>query len=83
VEITADKSEEDYRRLCQKLNILPQEAVMVGNSFKSDIAPALAIGMKAIYIPFHVAWQLEHAEEYHHEDLIKLTEFSELMSIIL
>lgn len=83
VEITADKSEEDYRRLCQKLDILPHEAVMVGNSFKSDIAPALAIGMKAIYIPFHVAWQLEHAEEYHHEDLIKLTEFSELMSIIL
>ena len=81
VEITADKSEEDYRSLCQHLNIEPQEAVMVGNSFKSDIAPALRIGMKAIYIPFHVAWQLEHAEEYHHANLIKLNEFSKLTEI--
>ena len=82
VEITADKSEEDYRCLCKKLDVQPQDAIMVGNSFKSDIAPALSIGMNAIYIPFHVAWQLEHAEEYHHADLIKLDEFSELKNYL-
>ena len=37
--------------------------LMVGNSLKSYIAPALAIGYLAAYIPFHVTWELEHTED--------------------
>lgn len=35
---------------------------MVGNSFKSDIAPVLQIGGYGAYIPFHTTWQHEQTE---------------------
>ncbi len=44
----------------------PSELVMVGNSFKSDIAPALSIGCSAIHIPVQSIWAHEKTEEYEH-----------------
>ena len=82
VEITSDKTEVEFQQLCEHLGILPSELLMVGNSLKSDIAPALTIGAKAIHIPFHVTWQLEHSEEIKHERLIKITHFNEIFNII-
>ena len=35
---------------------------MVGNSPKSDINPALAAGLKAVYIPHPRTWGLEREE---------------------
>jgi putative hydrolase of the HAD superfamily len=55
---------------------------MVGNSLKSDIAPALAIGAWAIHIPFHVTWQLEHFEEFEHPRLKKIEQFGELLNLL-
>ena len=60
VEITSDKSQREFLDLCEHQQIHPSELLMIGNSLKSDIAPALAIGAWAIHIPFHVTWQLEH-----------------------
>ena len=55
---------------------------MVGNSLKSDIAPALAIGASALYIPFHVTWQLEHVEDFDHERMVKIERFSEILDYV-
>jgi putative hydrolase of the HAD superfamily len=55
---------------------------MVGNSLKSDIAPALNIGAWAIHIPFHVTWQLEHFEDIEHERLVKITHFNEILKLL-
>lgn len=41
VTIVSDKTPKAYHRLCRELDVTPDELVMVGNSFKSDIAPAL------------------------------------------
>jgi putative hydrolase of the HAD superfamily len=82
VEITSDKGEKEFRDLCRKLSIRPDELLMVGNSLKSDIAPALAIGAWAVYIPFHVTWQLEHHDDFEHERLIKIEQFSELLNYL-
>ena len=82
VEITSDKSEQEFRQLCSHLGILPAELLMVGNSFKSDIAPALRIGASAVHIPFHVQWQLEHSEEFDHECLVRIEHFSQLLDIV-
>lgn len=79
VEITSDKSQREFLALCEHQQIHPSELLMVGNSLKSDIAPALAIGAWAIYIPFYVTWQLEHTEDFDHERLIKIEHFSELL----
>ena len=82
VEITSDKGEAEFLALCRKLAIEPYEMLMVGNSLKSDIAPALAIGCKAAYIPFHVTWQLEHHDDFEHEQMIQLEHFGQLLDII-
>lgn len=82
VEITSNKTEMEFQQLCEHLDILPSQLVMIGNSLKSDIAPALNIGASAIHIPFHVTWQLEHFDDIEHERLIKITHFNELLQII-
>ena len=82
VEITSDKGQKEFLALCDHQQIHPSELLMVGNSLKSDIAPALAIGAWAIHIPFHVTWQLEHFEEFDHERLKKIEQFSELLNIL-
>ena len=56
---------------------------MVGNSLKSDIAPALAIGAQAVHIPFHVTWQLEHHEDFEHPRMVKLESISQLPDLLL
>lgn len=82
IEIVSNKGEAECRALCEKLRVRPDELLMVGNSFKSDIAPALSIGAWAAYVPFHVVWQLEHSEEYDHERLFRMTSFSDLLKIV-
>ena len=37
--------------------------MMVGNSLKSDILPALEAGSWAVHVPHELTWALEHAEE--------------------
>ncbi|UKK48675.1 HAD family hydrolase [Prevotella sp. E9-3] len=82
VEITSDKTEREFTALCHHLRTEPEQITMIGNSMKSDIAPALAIGCRAVYIPFHVTWQLEHAEKIQHEGLTEISHFSELLQIV-
>ena len=82
VEITSDKSQLEFLALCEHQQIHPSELLMIGNSLKSDIAPALAIGAWAIHIPFHVTWQLEHFDDIDHDCLIKISHFSEILNYI-
>jgi putative hydrolase of the HAD superfamily len=82
VEITSNKTQAEFLALCEHQQIHPSELVMVGNSLKSDIAPALAIGASAIYIPFHVTWQLEAVEDFDHEQMVKIEHFSEMLNYV-
>jgi putative hydrolase of the HAD superfamily len=62
VEIVAEKDEATYRSAAAK-NALPADATwMVGNSPKSDINPALAAGLHAVFVPHGNTWILEHEE---------------------
>jgi len=80
VEITSDKTQREFLALCEHQGIHPSQLLMIGNSLKSDCAPALAIGAWAIHIPFHVTWQLEHFEDIDHERLLTLDRFSDLLN---
>lgn len=82
VEITSNKTEVEFQQLCEHQDILPEHLLMIGNSLKSDIAPALNIGASAIHIPFHVTWQLEHSEDIEHERLVKITHFNEILKLL-
>lgn len=78
IEIVSNKNEGTFRQLSDKLGIYAERMLSVGNSFKSDIAPALSAGYHAIHIPFHVVWQLEQAEEFEHEKLRRIERFEEI-----
>ncbi len=82
VEITSNKTETEFQQLCEHLEIMPDQLLMVGNSLMSDIAPALNIGAWAMHIPFHVTWQLEHSEDIEHKRLIKITHFNEILNYL-
>jgi putative hydrolase of the HAD superfamily len=54
---------------------------MVGNSPRSDINPALQIGLNAVFLPHSNTWHLEHAElESGTGKLLILSSFRELRS---
>lgn len=59
VEIVSDKQAEVYSRL---FGGQAARAMMVGNSLKSDVRPALEAGAWAVHVPHELAWDLEHAE---------------------
>ncbi len=82
VEITSDKTEREFLQLCRHLGIEPHEMIMVGNSLKSDIAPAIAIGAQAVHIPFHVTWQLEVHEDFEHPRMVKIDNITELLDLL-
>jgi Predicted hydrolase (HAD superfamily) len=83
METVSNKTEKEYRQLCENLDVAPEQTLMVGNSFRSDIAPALAAGAWALHIPYHVVWALEKSEEYPHERLRKITHFGEIMDFLI
>ena len=60
VEILSDKTVDSYRSVLKRRGIVPEEFVMVGNSLRSDIAPVVALGARAVHIPYHVTWNHEH-----------------------
>ena len=82
METVSNKTEKEYRQLCENLGVAPEQTVMVGNSFRSDIGPALRAGAYAIHIPYHVVWELEKSEEYPHERLQKIVHFNEILDIL-
>ena len=82
VEVVSDKTPRQYRELCCTFGIGIDELLMVGNSFKSDIAPVLQLGGYAAHIPFEVVWAHEKTEEYDHPHLLRLTQITELLEYL-
>jgi putative hydrolase of the HAD superfamily len=63
VEIVSDKDVGIYQRIFDRHGDGPEHAMMVGNSLRSDVVPAIAAGSWGVYIPHDLNWVLEHAEE--------------------
>jgi putative hydrolase of the HAD superfamily len=62
VEIVPEKDVATYRSLVSKHSLRDDSTWMVGNSPKSDINPALAAGLNAVFLPHGDTWILEHEE---------------------
>lgn len=62
VEIVSEKDPATYERILQRLGVPAERFVMVGNSLRSDILPAVELGGRGVHVPYHVTWQLEEAE---------------------
>jgi len=61
-EIVSEKDAAIYAHIVEKHGLKPDTTWMVGNSPKSDINPALAAGLHAIFVPHGDTWILEHEE---------------------
>ena len=62
VEIVPEKDPAMYRAIIARHELAPHTSWMIGNSPKSDINPALAAGLHAIFLFHKDTWVLEHAE---------------------
>ena len=62
VEIVSNKTAPVYGEIFSRLGDGPERSMMVGNSLKSDVIPALEAGGWGVYVPHDLAWALEHAE---------------------
>ncbi|HEY1224588.1 MAG TPA: HAD family hydrolase [Brevundimonas sp.] len=62
VEIVSEKDRGTYDRVFDRHGTGPAEAVMAGNSMKSDVLPALEAGAWAVHIPYHITWAHELAD---------------------
>ena len=59
VEIVSEKDKATYAAILERHGIPPASFTMVGNSVKSDILPVLALGARAVHIPYHLTWAHE------------------------
>jgi len=60
--IVREKDAAAYAALARDRRLDPSRTWMVGNSPKSDINPALAAGLNAVYVPHPRTWGLEREE---------------------
>ena len=60
--IVKEKDAGAYRRLVAERGMDPARTWMIGNSPKSDINPALAAGLHAVFVPHAHTWVLEKQE---------------------
>jgi putative hydrolase of the HAD superfamily len=84
VEIVAEKDAPTYREVIARHELAPHTSWMIGNSPKSDINPALAAGLHAVFLFHKDTWVLEHADlasAPQGQQLIELDAFSKLTTI--
>jgi putative hydrolase of the HAD superfamily len=84
VEIAAEKDPDTYREVMQRYQLAPHTSWMIGNSPKSDINPALAAGLNAVFLFHKDTWVLEHAtldSAPEGQQLIELDVFAELCNV--
>jgi len=83
VEIVSEKDISTYHTVVSKYGLLSEATWMIGNSPKSDINPALAAGLNAVFVPHGSTWVLEHEEVESAEpprQLLVVEKFSELQT---
>jgi len=83
VEIVSDKSADTYSRVFARHGEGAERAMMIGNSLKSDVLPALAAGAWGVFVPHELTWAAEHAEEpAEHPRFRKIARLGELDDVI-
>ena len=61
VEIVSDKTAGTYEQVFARHGDGAARSMMVGNSLKSDVLPALAAGAWGVYVPHELTWAVEQA----------------------
>ena len=82
-EVMENKDEKNYLELIAKHDIKPEEFLMIGNSVKSDIAPAVNIGGWAIHTPHDIVWVHEMMDMPESDRIIEVQSIKDVAQILL
>jgi len=83
VEIVSDKKSTTYKTLFERHGNGAERAMMVGNSLKSDVIPAIDAGGWGVHVPHRLTWALEHAEAPEaHQRFRKISSLAELPDLL-
>ena len=81
-EVVKEKNRDAYLLLAEVHGFDHEHTWMIGNSPKSDINPALAAGLGAVFVPHERTWTLEREEiQATSERLIVIERFSDLLRL--
>jgi len=84
IEVMSDKKELDYEKMLGRLDIKPEDFIMIGNSLKSDVLPVLNIGGHGYHIAYHTTWEYEKIDfEIQHENFKSLENIIDVLAILL
>ncbi len=79
--VTKEKNRAAYLNIVETWQLNPAGTWMIGNSPKSDINPALAAGLGAVYVPHERTWTLEREELTSSPRLLRVENFAGLLQI--
>lgn len=83
IEIVSDKTEAVYRRIFSRHGDGPERAMMIGNSMRADITPALAAGAWGVHVPSDYVWSLDlDTEPVGAERFRRLRTISEVVPLV-
>ncbi|QQU03205.1 HAD family hydrolase [Myroides odoratus] len=83
IEVMTDKEKIDYEKLLLRLDVQPEEFIMIGNSLRSDVLPVLELGGYAVHVPFHTTWLHEHIEHpVIHDNFTSIKKLSEIKGLL-
>lgn len=81
VEIVSDKTTDTYTRIFARHDTAHQ--MMVGNSLRSDVIPAIEAGAWGVYVPHALTWEYEHAvPPVTHRHFRQLSTVSDLPALV-
>ena len=78
VVVLREKDTPAYTRVAGEFQLVLARSWMIGNSPKSDINPALAAGLQAVYVPHPRTWHLEREPVPARDGLLQLESFGAL-----
>jgi putative hydrolase of the HAD superfamily len=82
--VVPEKDPETYRKVLVELGFDARRTWMIGNSPRSDINPALQVGMNAVLVPHPHTWSLEHerlAEPVDGQTFLSIAAISDLRAL--
>lgn len=82
IEVPHEKTAAMYLELAERHACEPADTWMIGNSPRSDINPALAAGLNAIFIPHDHTWVLEHEVLERPADAARLMELQSFTDLL-
>jgi putative hydrolase of the HAD superfamily len=80
--ITAEKDRAAYLALLGEHELAGETTFMIGNSPRSDVVPALAAGLWAVYVPHPNTWEHEDHPIEPHPRLLHAASFADLPDLL-